>query len=223
MSCPWGMQTGSHRPGTSLISMMESPKPLLEDDVEGDPLRQFSAWFEEASRYTRMPEAMAVATATSDGVPSLRMVLLKRWDERGFVFHTHYDSRKARELATNPRAALLIHWEQLARQVRIEGTVDRLDREGSEEYFRTRPRGAQIGARASHQSHPIDGRTELERRALAVSREFEGAEVPLPDWWGGYLVRPHSFEFWQHREDRLHDRLLYSPWRGGWRIDRLQP
>jgi pyridoxamine 5'-phosphate oxidase len=197
--------------------------PLLESDLDPDPLRQFARWFAEAAEVLPMPEAMAVATATADGVPSVRMVLLKRWDADGFVFHTNYESRKAGELDANPHAALLLHWQPLGRQVRIEGAVERVSRDESEAYFRTRPRGGQVGAHASRQSRPIAGRAELDGRVADAQRELEGRDVPLPEWWGGYRVSPESYEFWQHREDRLHDRLRYVPGGSGWRIERLQP
>jgi pyridoxamine 5'-phosphate oxidase len=201
----------------------ERVRPLLEEDVDPDPLRQFDRWFEEARSVARAPEAAAVATATPDGAPSVRMVLLKRFDERGFVFHTNYESRKGGELEANPRAALLLHWDALGRQVRIEGRVVRLTREESEAYFRTRPRGAQIGAYVSRQSRPVPSRESLEARRTESEAELDGADVPLPDSWGGYRVVPDVYEFWQHRGDRLHDRLRYRRERGAWLIERLQP
>jgi len=170
-----------------------------------------------------MPEAAAVATATRDGSPSARMVLVKRFDERGFVFHTNYGSRKSDELEANPRAALLYYWDPLGRQVRIEGPVERIARAETAEYFRTRPRGAQIGAHASRQSRPIGSREELEAREAEVARVFADGEVPVPESWGGYRLVPETYEFWQHRDDRLHDRLRYRRDAGGWTIERLQP
>jgi pyridoxamine 5'-phosphate oxidase len=201
----------------------EHAKPLLEADLDPDPLRQFGRWFEEAAGATRAPEAAAVATATPDGAPSVRMVLLKHFDGDGFVFHTNYDSRKGLELEANPRAALLLHWDPLGRQVRIEGGVERISREETETYFRTRPRGGQLGAHVSRQSRPIGSRDELDARQAELEREFEGRDVPVPEWWGGYRIVPEVFEFWQHREDRLHDRLRYSRAGGGWTVERLQP
>jgi pyridoxamine 5'-phosphate oxidase len=196
---------------------------LRRKDLDDDPLRQFSAWFEEArSAGVRVPEAVALATATPDGAPSVRMVLLKRFDERGFVFHTNYESRKGLELAANPRAALLFHWDALGRQVRIEGTVRRVSRAESEAYFRTRPRGGQLGAWASPQSRPIADRETLEA-AVAEAEARLGADPPLPAHWGGFIVRPRAYEFWQHRDDRLHDRFRFRRSRARWVVQRLAP
>ena len=197
-------------------------RPLLETDVAADPLVQFLRWLDDARGVVRAPEAMALATADGDGAPSVRMVLLKQADERGFAFFSGYESRKGRDLAANPRAALLFHWDPLGRQVRIAGPVERLDADESDAYFATRPPGAQTAARGSRQSAPIAGREELEEEALRAGAGDR------PDWWGGYLLRPQSYEFWQHREDRLHDRLRYepdSPQPDGtaWRIVRLAP
>ena len=199
-------------------------RPLLESDVDANPLVQFQAWFTEAEATgIRAPEAMALATATPGGMPSLRIVLLKGFDERGFVFHTNYSSRKGRELAANPRAAALLHWDALGRQVRIEGPVERISREESEAYFRTRPRGGQIGAWASRQSEPIAGRDELEAAVRDVEARCGAGEPPLPPDWGGLRLAPERYEFWQHRDDRLHDRLCYEPDAYGWRLFRLSP
>ena len=151
------------------------------------------------------------------------MVLLKSWGEDGFVFHTNYDSRKGRELAENPHAALLFYWEPLGRQVRIEGAVDAPRGEESDAYFATRPRGGQIGAHASHQSEVVGSRAVLDAEVSARGGRFAGREVPRPPWWGGVRVRPEAFEFWQNRDDRLHDRLRYEPGPGGWSMARLQP
>ena len=204
--------------------MDERARPLLEDDLEADPLRQFERWFEDAAGAVRVPEAMALATASADGVPSVRMVLLKRFDADGLVFHTNYESRKGLELAANGRAAALLYWDPLGRQVRVEGTVERVSRAESEAYFRTRPRAAQISASVSQQSKRVESRDELEARRDTLERDLDGGDVRPPESWGGYLLRPESWEFWQHREDRFHDRLRYSRAdSGGWRVERLQP
>lgn len=202
---------------------LDRARPFLESDADPDPLRQFQAWFEEA-REAGMPapEAAALATATAEGAPSVRMVLVKNADERGFVFHSGYGSRKGRDLERNPRAALLFYWDPLGRQVRIEGEVEPLPAEESDTYFATRPRGGRLAAWASRQSEPIGGRDELEQAAREAAARYEGRDVPRPPVWGGYRLRPERYEFWQHREDRLHDRLLYEPW-DGWRIVRLAP
>jgi len=200
-------------------------RPLLEQDVDPDPLRQFERWFADAGdARIRAPEAAALATASRDGVPSARMVLVKRFDSSGFVFYTGYASRKGAELAENPHAALLFHWDVLGRQVRIEGPVTRVSVADSEAYFRTRPRGGQIGAWASAQSEPIASREELEAAAERIADRFQGEEIPLPLAWGGYRLTAESYEFWQHREDRLHDRLRYlHDAAGGWTLTRLAP
>ena len=190
--------------------------------MDPDPLRQFAAWFADArDSEMRMPEAMALATSTPDGAPSVRMVLMKGFDERGFTFFTNYESRKAGELAANPRAALLFHWDTLGRQVRIEGEVVRVSAEESADYIRTRPRASQLSALASPQSQPVESREALEARVAELA-ELE--ELPIPVHWGGYRLSPESYEFWQHRDDRLHDRIAYLPQEGGgWRIERLAP
>ena len=205
--------------------MTDPSQPLREEDVDPDPVRQFTAWFEEAaSAGVSQPEAAALATASSDGAPSVRMVLVKQAGADGFVFFTNYDSRKGGELTANPRAALLFHWEPFGRQVRIEGPVARTTREESETYAHSRPRGSQLSALASPQSRPVETRELLERRVAELDERHAGAEVPLPDHWGGFRVTPESFEFWQHRDNRLHDRLRYTRRSaGGWRIERLAP
>jgi pyridoxamine 5'-phosphate oxidase len=167
---------------------------------------------------------MAIATATPDGRPSLRMVLLKSADERGFTFFTNYESRKGRELAANPRAALMFYWDQLGRSVRIEGPVARLSAEESAAYIRSRPRGSQLSALASPQSQVVSSRDALEQRVASLAAEHADSELPIPAHWGGFRIEPSMFEFWQHREDRLHDRLRYTPGAdGGWLIERLAP
>jgi pyridoxamine 5'-phosphate oxidase len=206
-------------------STPHAPVPALtRSNADPDPLRQFAAWFEQAAAAgVLMPEAAAVATATPDGAPSLRMVLVKERGERGFVFYTNYESRKGRELAENGRAALLFYWDPLGRQVRIEGQVQRTSAEESAAYVRSRPRASQISAMASPQSQPIADRGWLEHRVAELAARYGDGELPIPDAWGGFRVRPERFEFWQHRDDRLHDRLLYTPAANGWRLERLAP
>ena len=188
-----------------------------------DPLTQFRLWYEEAVAATPAPDAAALATATPDGRPSARMVLVKRADERGFAFHTNLESRKGGELAANPRAALLFHWRELGRQVRIEGQVERVSDAEADEYFRTRPAGSRLAAWASPQSRPLANRAELDRRYREAEARFAGGEVPLPPHWGGFRVVPDAYEFWQHGEHRLHDRVRYERQRGAWRQTRLAP
>jgi pyridoxamine 5'-phosphate oxidase len=197
---------------------------LTELEAGPDPIALFGDWFEAAKRAgVFMPESMALATATRAGAPSVRTVLLKRYDARGFVFFTNYDSRKADEMAANPRAALVLHWPVLERQIRIEGPVERITHDESFAYFRTRARGSRIGAWASEQSRPLGSRAELEARVRECDRRFPGDEVPLPDFWGGYRVAPERIEFWQGKANRLHDRLLYERTDGGWSVMRLYP
>jgi pyridoxamine 5'-phosphate oxidase len=200
-------------------------QPLHEDDVDASPVRQFISWFEEAiGAGVRAPESAAVATATAGGAPSVRIVLVKRADENGFVFYTNYESRKGRELAENPRAALLFHWDPLGRQVRIEGPVARTSKAESEAYVRSRPRGSQLSALASPQSEVITGRHALEERVDALAGRYAGQDPPMPEAWGGFRLTPELFEFWQHREDRLHDRLRYTRQPdGSWLLERLAP
>ena len=189
-----------------------------------DPVQLFGQWYEAARKAgILLPEAMTLATASADGAPSARMVLLKGFDEDGFEFYTNLGSRKAEELTANPRAALCFHWGVLQRQVRIEGSVTRLSRETSAAYFRTRPRGSRIGAWASRQSQPLEDREMLARRLREIEKRFEGGEVPLPDFWGGFRLDPQRIEFWQGRADRLHDRLLFQRERDGWSSRRLYP
>jgi pyridoxamine 5'-phosphate oxidase len=197
---------------------------LRRVDLDSDPAAQFRRWYGEAEAAVDMPEAVALGTADAEGLPSVRMVLAKGLDDRGFKFHTGHGSRKARELAANGRGALLFYWAPLGRQVRVEGPVERVPDEESEQYFRTRPRGGQIAAWASSQSEVIGSRDELDARVREFEREFEGNEVPLPPHWGGYRLEPETWEFWQHRDSRLHDRFRYSRQDGGgWTIERLAP
>jgi pyridoxamine 5'-phosphate oxidase len=192
---------------------------LRRRDLDSDPLRQFERWHAEAGGL----DTVALATATEQGAPSVRMVLLKGADERGFVFHSSYEGRKARELAQNPRGALLFYWQEPGRQVRVEGEVERVERSESEAYFRTRPRGGQLAAWASTQSEVIGSRQELEARFRAVEAEYEGRDVPRPPHWGGFRLVPETYEFWEHRDNRLHDRFRYRREGGGWTIERLSP
>ena len=192
-------------------------------ELDPDPLRQFAAWFDEAREHgLAMPETMTLATATATGRPSARQVLMKGFDERGFVFFTGYRSRKGRELAANPRAALLFYWAPPGRQVRVEGGVERVSTEESDAYFRTRPAGSRLSAAASSQSEEIGSRQELEQRVERL--RAAGGEPARPEHWGGFRVLPDEYEFWEHRDDRLHDRFRYRPTDdGGWKITRLQP
>jgi pyridoxamine 5'-phosphate oxidase len=197
---------------------------LDKADVDHDPVVQFQVWFENAiDADLHEPNAMILATATTDGKPSARTVLLKGYDERGFVFYTNYEGRKAGELETNPRCALLFYWGELERQVRVEGAVSRISEQESDEYFASRPRGSQLGAWASQQSRVVEGRCSLEQKLHSLQAEYEDREVPRPPFWGGYRVEPEEIEFWQGRESRLHDRLVYRREDGAWRIERLQP
>ena len=189
-----------------------------------DPFERFRAWFREAEQASvQVPEAMTLATASPDGAPSARMVLLKGSDENGFVFYTGYESRKAGELEENPRAALVIYWQRLGKQVRVEGSVERVSEAESAAYFASRPRGSQLAAWASQQSRPLESREELERRYAELEREYEGRGIPLPPHWGGYRLRPDAIEFWEHRENRLHDRIRYTRVRAGWDLELLSP
>lgn len=197
---------------------------LSERDLSPDPVSQFDRWFRDAlNAGITDANSMALATVAADGAPSVRMVLLKDFDARGFVFFTNYESRKARELAASPRAELMFYWPAFERQVRIAGTVERVAEEESDAYFRTRPREAQLAAWASPQSEVIPDRSDLEARMQAVSEQYARGDVPPPPHWGGYRLVPVALEFWQGRVNRLHDRLRYVREGGGWRIERLAP
>jgi pyridoxamine 5'-phosphate oxidase len=205
--------------------MPEFAQPLHEDEVDPSPFVQFRRWFQAAADAgMRAPEAAALATATTDGAPSARIVLVKTREESGFVFYTNYASRKGRELTSNPRAALLFHWDPLGREVRIEGAVERTSGTESAAYVQSRPRGSQLSALASPQSEVIESREWLEQRVSDLAAIHAHRELPVPEHWGGFRLLPDVFEFWQHREDRLHDRLRYSLGPdGSWKLERLAP
>ncbi len=198
--------------------------PLRREDLLDDPIEQFRVWLGDAeSAGIPLPNAMAVATADAEGRPSVRHVLLRGVDERGFTFFTNYDSRKGRQLAENPHAGLVFLWKLLDRQVNATGTAERVDPAESDAYFATRPREARLGAWASAQSSVLESREELERRVAEADERFARIEVPRPPNWGGFLVRPDTVEFWQGRRSRLHDRFRYAREDGRWRVDRLSP
>lgn len=201
------------------------PEMLDERTADPDPISFFQRWFGEAfASGSRLPDAATLATASKDGRPSARMVLLKQVDERGFVFYTNYRSSKAKELEQNPRAALVCYWVGLDRQVRVEGSVEKISPEESDEYFRSRPRESQLGALASPQSEVIENREVLERRFRELDESYRGREVARPEYWGGYRIRPERIEFWSNRPGRLHDRILYERQpEGSWSIKRLAP
>ncbi len=216
--------------------MEKSPDPLSRQydhpvgglhrrDLDPDPIRQFANWFTAAiEAKIRDVNAMSLATATSGGTPSVRIVLLKGFDQEGFIFFTNYESQKGKELIANPQAALAFYWIELDRQIRISGPVERTSREESERYFHSRPSNSQLGAWASHQSQAVDGRRVLDARLAQMTERFEGKVIPLPPHWGGFRVQPQMMEFWQGRPNRLHDRFRYRKTRdGGWVRERLAP
>lgn len=220
-------RTPGRAPGLDDVAALRreySDAGLREEDLLPDPVDMFARWFEQARDAVHEPNAMVVATVSADGAPSARFVLLKGFGPDGLRFFTNSDSRKGADLAAEPRCALLFPWHPLERQVRIEGVAEPLPRADVEAYFARRPRGSQVGAWASPQSTEVDGRAELDRRYADAEARFEGADVPVPPQWGGYLVRPESWEFWQGRPGRMHDRLVYRPQgAGGWAVVRLAP
>ena len=212
----------------SLRARIYSLKGLLlglhESAVDRDPIAQFRNWYGHARRTgVSLPDSFTLATVTPDGRPDARMILLKGVDEKGFVFYTNYESRKGGEIAKNPVAVMVFHWNQLFRQVRIEGRLEKVTAQESEAYFHSRLRGSQIGAWASLQSSTIRDREELEKRVAEVEAKFKGQTIPLPPFWGGFRLTPERIEFWQGRPSRLHDRLCFVRDGSGWKMSRLSP
>lgn len=206
--------------------MTDHGRPLREADLDSDPLLQFAEWFDDATRAgLRMPEAAALATADPSGAPSARMVLVKTFDARGFCFYTNYSSRKGVELRANPRAALVFYWDPVGRQVRVEGSVEQTSAEETAAYVRSRPRRSQLSALASPQSGVVESREALEGRVAELEKRYRDAELPIPEAWGGFRLVPTRIEFWQQRNDRLHDRLLYrrDVTAADWTVERLAP
>ena len=204
--------------------MTDISEELDEQTIDREPINQFKRWFEDAvASGMKLPEAMTLATATPDGKPSARVVLLKDVDSDGFVFYTNYRSAKARDLEANPHAALVFYWSQFDRQVRVEGTVERVSTEESRAYFKTRPRESQIGAWASPQSNVIENREVLEARVAELEQLYGDGELECPEHWGGYRVKPTRIEFWKGRLGRLHDRIVYERDGTHWNINRLAP
>lgn len=212
------------RKNTRTLRHSSKTKSLSERSVSPDPFEQFHMWFQLVLKSDLpQPYAMTLATVSSNGHPSARVVLFKGIDRRGFTFYTNYESRKGKELSVNKHAALLFYWQKLERQVRIEGTVEKLSQEESYEYFSSRPRDSRIGAWASRQSEVIENRSILEAQFKKYKQNFRNADVPLPDFWGGYRLLPRSIEFWQSRPNRLHDRIAYVAENSSWKIVRLSP
>ena len=213
--------------GLSLADLREDYRlaELNEANCASNPIEQFEKWFEEAqAAQLKEPNAMTLATATVDWKPSARIVLLKDVEDGGFVFYTNYESRKGQDLEANPRCALTFYWADLERQVRIEGIAERVSPEKSGDYFSTRPRGSRLGAWASRQSAEISSRSELENRLTRLEKQYADTDrIPVPDYWGGYMVSPQLIEFWQGRTNRLHDRIAYRLLDGGWMRARLSP
>lgn len=210
------------------IADLRAPYPdhgLTEEAVDADPIVQFNSWLADAIQAGHIESnAMTLATATPDGVPSARVVLLKKADQAGFTFFTNYASRKGQEIAANPQVALVFYWDKLTRQVRVEGTIEKVSAQESDAYYHSRPHGSQIGAWVSHQSTMIENRTILEERWAEVTAQFGDEEIPRPEYWGGYRVVPQRIEFWQGRPSRLHDRLVYTLQAdGAWTLARLAP
>lgn len=215
---------GGRTPSIADLRRDYSGEALREDTLPDDPLPLFDAWLAAAvEKEPDDPTAMLLATASTDGFPSARMLLLKGRDERGFLFFGDYGSRKGRELEENPRASLVFYWRTLSRQVRVEGEVTRLGRDESEAYFRSRPRASRLSAWASRQSSVVEGRAALEEAVAEAARRFPEQDVPLPERWGGWVLRPLRIEFWQGRESRLHDRIRYVRDGEAWRRERLSP
>jgi pyridoxamine 5'-phosphate oxidase len=197
---------------------------LLETDVHPDPFRQFSVWFDQASKSGILePNAMSHATVSPDGQPSIRIVLLKGVDEHGFIFFTNYESRKGRDMEMNPKSSLLFFWGELERQVRIDGVIEKISKASSKAYFDSRPEGSRIGAWSSNQSEIVDSRDTLEQRFEENMKLYAGNDIPMPDYWGGYRLVPSMIEFWQGRGSRMHDRIRYRLIDAQWNIDRLSP
>lgn len=219
--------TKQTQPGRSLEDLRENYRlaKLDEANCETNPIDQFAKWFAEAERSDlKEPNAMSLATATREGRPSSRIVLLKEFTEQGFFFYTNYGSQKGRECETNPHVALTFYWAELERQARVDGTVSRVAPGKSEAYFRSRPRGSRLGAWVSNQSESIENRAVLEKRLAELESRYAGSDdIPPPPYWGGYCVSPERIEFWQGRPDRLHDRILFTRAAGGWSLGRLSP